>query len=48
MIVSNAFDYSLTGQSIYYSTLFALTVPILANIGPIKEAMNKNLRSSLN
>ena len=43
----NNLDYGLTPLSIVFGVCFGLFMPLIANFVPIKQSMQKNLRSAL-
>jgi len=46
-ITQNYTDYNLTTDSIIIGVVFGMTVPMIANIMPIRKAFESNLRASL-
>jgi len=46
-ISSNALDYGLSSTSLYIGITFGVIMPMISILLPIKSALSKNLRSSL-
>lgn len=47
LVIKNHSHYRLTGSAIAIGVAFGLTIPLVANIFPIRRALAKNLRNSL-